>query len=40
MNPIDKIDVWLGKQEQIDVYVKKIFIKLIPKARKRLLKVL
>ena len=37
--PIDKIDVWLGKQEQIDVYVKNDIYKTIPKARKRLLKV-
>ena len=37
--PIDKIDVWLGKQEQIYVYVKNDIYKTIPKARKRLLKV-
>ena len=37
--PIDKIEVWLGKQEQIDVYVKNDIYKTIPKARKRLLKV-
>ena len=37
--PIDKIEVWLGKQKQIDVYVKNDIYKTIPKARKRLLKV-
>ena len=37
--PIDKIDVWLGKSEQVSVYVKNNIYKTIPKARKRLLKV-
>jgi D-alanyl-D-alanine carboxypeptidase (penicillin-binding protein 5/6) len=37
--PIDKIDVWLGKSEQVSVYVKNDIYKTIPKARKRLLKV-
>ena len=37
--PIDKIDVWLGKKEQVRVYVKNDIYKTIPKARKRLLKV-
>ena len=37
--PIEKIDVWLGKREQVSVYVKNDIYKTIPKARKRLLKV-
>ncbi|MDB2341576.1 D-alanyl-D-alanine carboxypeptidase [Candidatus Pelagibacter bacterium] len=37
--PIEKIDVWLGKKEQVNVYVKNDIYKTIPKARKRLLKV-
>ena len=35
----DKIDVWLGKNNQVDVYVKKDIYKTIKKAKKRLLKV-
>ena len=37
--PIENIDVWLGKREQVSVYVKNDIYKTIPKARKRLLKV-
>ena len=37
--PIDKIDVWLGKQQQVDVYVNEDIYKTIKKAKKRLLKV-
>ena len=38
-NPIDKVDVWLGKDSQVDVYVKENIYKTIKKAKKRLLKV-
>ena len=37
--PIDKVDVWLGKQQQVDVYVNKNIYKTIKKAKKKLLKV-
>ena len=37
--PIDKIDVWLGKDQQVNVYVKKNIYKTIKKAKKSLLKV-
>ena len=37
--PIDKIDVWLGKQKQLDVYVNEDIYKTIKKAKKKLLKV-
>ena len=37
--PIDKIDVWLGKQNQLDVYVNEDIYKTIKKAKKKLLKV-
>jgi len=37
--PIDKIDVWLGKENQVDVYVKEDIYKTIKKAKKKLLKV-
>ncbi|MDC3036071.1 D-alanyl-D-alanine carboxypeptidase [Candidatus Pelagibacter sp.] len=37
--PIDKIDVWLGKSQQVDVYVKEDIYKIIKKAKKSLLKV-
>ena len=37
--PIEKIDVWLGKQSQVDVYVNKNIYKTIRKAKKKLLKV-
>ncbi len=36
---IDKIDVWLGKENQVEVYVKHDIYKTIKKAKKRLLKV-
>ena len=37
--PIDKIDVWLGKQNQVDVHVDTDIYKTIKKAKKRLLKI-
>jgi D-alanyl-D-alanine carboxypeptidase (penicillin-binding protein 5/6) len=37
--PFEKIDVWLGKDQQVDVYVKEDIYKTIKKAKKRLLKV-
>ncbi len=37
--PIDKVDVWLGKESQVDVYVKEDIYKTIKKAKKKLLKV-
>ena len=37
--PIDKIDVWLGKDQQVDVYVNEDIYKTIKKAKKKLLKV-
>jgi serine-type D-Ala-D-Ala carboxypeptidase (penicillin-binding protein 5/6) len=37
--PIEKIDVWLGKKNTVDTYVKEDIYKTIPKARKKLLKV-
>ncbi len=37
--PIDKVDVWLGKENQLEVYVDKDIYKTIKKAQKRLLKV-
>ncbi len=37
--PIDKVDVWLGKEKQVDVYVNQNIYKTIKKAKKRLLKV-
>jgi serine-type D-Ala-D-Ala carboxypeptidase (penicillin-binding protein 5/6) len=36
---IDKVDVWLGKNKQVDVYVKEEIYKTIRKAKKRFLKV-
>ena len=36
---IDKVDIWLGKEQQVDVYVNKDIYKIIKKAKKRLLKV-
>ena len=36
---IDKVDVWLGKESQVEVYVNKDIYKTIKKAKKRLLKV-
>jgi serine-type D-Ala-D-Ala carboxypeptidase (penicillin-binding protein 5/6) len=38
--PIDKVDVWLGKVQQVDVYVNQDIYKTIKKAKKRLLKVI
>ncbi len=37
--PIDKVDVWLGKESQVEVYVKQDIYKTIKKAKKKLLKV-
>ena len=37
--PVDKIDVWLGKEDKIEVYVNQDIFKTIKKAKKRLLKV-
>tara|TARA_B100001057_G_scaffold488150_1_gene572036 strand:+ start:29 stop:1180 length:1152 start_codon:yes stop_codon:yes gene_type:complete len=37
--PIEKVDVWLGKQQQVDVYIKTDVYKTIKKAKKKLLKV-
>jgi len=37
--PIEQINVWLGKQDAVDVYVKTDIYKTIPKARKKNLKV-
>ena len=37
--PFEKIDVWLGKQDKVDVYTNKDIYKTIKKAKKKLLKV-
>ena len=37
--PIEKIDVWLGKDQQVDVYVNEDIYKTIKKAKKKLIKV-
>ena len=37
--PFENVDVWLGKDEQVDVYVNEDIYKTIKKAKKRLLKV-
>ncbi len=37
--PIDKVEVWLGKENQVDVYVKENIYKTIKKAKKKLLKI-
>jgi len=37
--PLEKAEVWLGKKDFIDTYVKEDIYKVIPKARKKLLKV-
>ena len=37
--PIDKVDIWLGKENQLDVIVDKDIYKTIKKGQKRLLKV-
>ena len=34
-SPIGKIDVWLGKKDSVDVYVKEDIYKTIKKAQKR-----
>tara|TARA_B100000902_G_scaffold193944_1_gene185305 strand:- start:138 stop:767 length:630 start_codon:yes stop_codon:yes gene_type:complete len=36
---VDKVDVWLGKQDQVNVYVNENIYKTIKKAKKRLLKI-
>jgi D-alanyl-D-alanine carboxypeptidase (penicillin-binding protein 5/6) len=36
---IDKVDVWLGKENQVDVYVNEDIFKTIKKAKKKLLKI-
>jgi D-alanyl-D-alanine carboxypeptidase (penicillin-binding protein 5/6) len=36
---IDKVDVWLGKQQQVNVYVNEDIYKTIKKAKKKLLKI-
>ena len=38
-NPIENLDVWLGKKESVSVYVKSDIYKTIPKARKKFLKI-
>ena len=38
--PIEKIDVWLGKDQQVDVYVNEDIFKTIKKAKKKLIKVI
>ena len=37
--PIEKLDVWLGKEDQVEVYINKDVYKIIKKAQKRLLKI-
>jgi len=37
--PIESVDVWLGKKDTVGVYVKTDIYKIIPKARKKFLKV-
>ena len=37
--PIEKVDVWLGKKKKVDVYVNQDIYKTIKKAKKKLLKV-
>ena len=37
--PIEKLDVWLGKKQHVDVYIKDDIYKTIKKAKKNLLKV-
>ena len=37
--PIDKVDIWLGKEQQVNVYVKENIYKTIKKTKKKLLKV-
>ncbi len=38
-NPIENLDVWLGKKDSVSVYVKSDIYKTIPKARKKFLKI-
>ena len=38
-NSIEKIEVWHGKKDFVNAYVKKDIYKTIPKARKKFLKV-
>jgi len=38
-DPFDKVDVWLGKQDNVDVYTNEDIYKTIKKAKKKLLKV-
>jgi|TARA_B110000444_G_scaffold255621_1_gene290337 serine-type D-Ala-D-Ala carboxypeptidase (penicillin-binding protein 5/6) len=38
--PVIKVDVWLGKEKQVNVYVKEEIYKTIKKAKKKLLKVI
>jgi D-alanyl-D-alanine carboxypeptidase (penicillin-binding protein 5/6) len=37
--PLDKVDIWLGKKKQVDVYVDEDVYRIIKKAQKRFLKV-
>ena len=37
--PIDKVDIWLGKEDSVDVYTSEDIYKTIKKAKKKLLKV-
>ena len=37
--PIDKLDVWLGKEDQVEVYINQDVYKTIKKGQKRLLKI-
>ena len=37
--PFDKVDVWLGKVDKVDVYTNQDIYKTIKKAKKKLLKV-
>ena len=37
--PVEKLDVWLGKEDQVEVYINKDVYKTIKKAQKRLLKI-
>jgi serine-type D-Ala-D-Ala carboxypeptidase (penicillin-binding protein 5/6) len=39
IKPISKVDVWLGKDKQVDVYVNENIYKTIKKAKKKLIKV-
>ena len=37
--PLDKVDVWLGKESTVDVYTKNDIYKIIKKGQKRKLKI-